>query len=492
MVEGLVWKTGEFTTEDVIAFLRSRLKAGVPAWKRVKIVEGLIFYRNTVRRSHQPRLEPIRFKLLEIKHRESLGDGPPSVEGMVGKIDPRESDAIQALRRVLRTIGRLHNTEKAYVKWIRRFMRERGMKRLEEFSAIGEADLEAFLGDLAVDGGVSASSQNQAFYALLFFYEHVLQRKLERVDAKRPRKQVQVPSVMGKSEVLRVFGELSGWYLLIAQLLYGCGMRLSECLRLRVKDIDFELERITLYNTKGDKSRVVPLPEHLVPELQRVLKLRHAMHVDDESLGRASVWLPDALARKYVNAPSEYKWQFLFASQNFSRDPRSGKFHRHHIHSGTFPAQLKNAVRTAGITKHVTAHTFRHSFATHLLADGTDIRSIQELLGHKDISTTMIYTHVLNRDDVRIVSPLDRLLSNSSSPIATSQPRQSVVSRVVEKTSNTAQPVPVVKSEETANLEPRVFNGAGADDLESLDRGTLLKRSFWNWKWLLRVFPLPR
>ena len=200
----------QFTTEDVIAFLRSRLKAGVPAWKRVKIVEGLIFYRNTVRRSHQPRLEPIRLKLLEIKHRESLGDGPPSVEGMVGKIDPRESDAIQALRRVLRTIGRLHNTEKAYVKWIRRFMRERGMKRLEEFSAIGEADLEAFLGDLAVDGGVSASSQNQAFYALLFFYEHVLQRKLERIDAKRPSKQVQVPSVMGKSEVLRVFGELSG------------------------------------------------------------------------------------------------------------------------------------------------------------------------------------------------------------------------------------------------------------------------------------------
>ena len=244
--------------------------------------------------------------------------------------------------------------------------------------------------------------------------EQVLKRPLGAIDALRASKPVLVPTVMSKPEVSRVLAALSGIYLLIAQLLYGCGMRISECLRLRVLDIDFDLMRIRIYNSKGSKSRLVPLPKQLVAPLQSLIQWRRGLHEQDLATGEASVWLPYALARKYPNAGGEFKWQFLFASHRFSRDPKTGKRHRHHIHRDTFPEHLKKAVKDAGINKHVTSHTFRHSFASHLLHDGEDIRTVQELLGHEDVSTTMIYTHVFERDGKPLVSPLDRLLSEQA------------------------------------------------------------------------------
>ena len=275
--------------------------------------------------------------------------------------------------------------------------------------------MESHLTDLAVDGNVAPSTQNQAFCALLFLFEHVLKRDFGQINASRSTKSPRIPTVMSKSEVIRVLSFLTGIYLLMGQLLYGCGMRISECLRLRVKDIDFDQMLIEIHNSKGDNSRFVPLPRQLVEPLRRLVAARQALHERDLANGEASVWLPHALDRKYPSAHKEFKWQFLFASAKFSRDPKTGKRHRHHLHTDTFPVHLKRAVQQANLNKHVTSHTFRHSFATHLLQDGTDIRTIQELLGHSDIATTMIYTHVLARPDVRVVSPLDRLSTDARS-----------------------------------------------------------------------------
>ena len=291
-------------------------------------------------------------------------------------------------------------------------MADRGLKCLADFDRVHASDVEAHLTDLAVDGNVAPSTQNQAFHSLLKFFTLVLKREMGRIEAIRANKDSMAPTVMSPGEVGQVFEGLSGVYLVIAKLLYGCGMRISEAHRLRVKDIDFANKQIEIRQSKGNKSRLVPMPEDLIEPLRRFVKSREALHEHDLANGTASVYLPYALDRKYPSAHRELKWQYLFASHRLSRDPRTGRIHRHHLHSSTFPSHLRCAVERAGILEHVTSHTFRHCFATHLLWSGTDIRQIQQLLGHSDVKTTEIYTHVRNPNEAKVVSPLDRLVQD--------------------------------------------------------------------------------
>jgi integron integrase len=297
-------------------------------------------------------------------------------------------------------------TETQYVQWIRRFILFHGKRHPKE---MGAAEVEAFLTHLAVKGGVSASTQNQALSALLFLYREVLGIELPWLDdVVRAKKPQRLPSVLTRAEVTSVLECMDGVYGLMARLLYGTGMRLMEVCRLRVKDVDFGQREILIREGKGAKDRVTMLPDTLVQPLQAFLLKRRRLYEEDVGKDMAEVFLPDALARKYPNAANEWAWQYVFPSGSYSVDPRSGRERRHHIDEKLLQRAMKKAVGLSGITKLATPHTLRHSFATHLLQNGYDIRTVQELLGHSDVSTTMIYTHVLNKGGRGVVSPLDR------------------------------------------------------------------------------------
>ena len=297
-------------------------------------------------------------------------------------------------------------TETQYLQWIKRFILFHGKRHPQDMDAV---EVEAFLTHLAVEGSVSASTQNQALSALLFLYREVLGINLPwmntMVRAKKPQR---LPVVLSRAEVALVLERMDGGYGLMARLLYGTGMRLMECVRLRVKDIDFGQREILIRDGKGAKDRVTMLPETLILPLQEHLAKRRRLYEDDLAKGMAEVFLPDALARKYPNAATEWAWQYGFSAGSYSVDPRSGRERRHHIDEKLLQRAVKRAVAASGIVKLATPHTFRHSFATHLLEGGYDIRTVQELLGHSDVSTTMIYTHVLNKGGRGVVSPLDR------------------------------------------------------------------------------------
>jgi len=297
-------------------------------------------------------------------------------------------------------------TETQYLQWIKRFIFFHGKRHPRD---LGAAEVEAFLSHLATEGNVSASTQNQALSALLFLYREVLGIDLPWMDSMvRAKKPQRLPVVLNRSEVSMVLERMEGTYGLMARLLYGTGMRLMECCRLRVKDIDFGQREILIREGKGAKDRVTMLPDTLIRTLQEHLAKRRRLYEDDLAKGMAEVFLPDALARKYPNAASEWAWQYVFPSGSYSIDPRSGRERRHHIDEKLLQRAMKKAVAMSGIVKLATPHTLRHSFATHLLESGYDIRTVQELLGHSDVSTTMIYTHVLNKGGKGVVSPLDR------------------------------------------------------------------------------------
>lgn len=398
----------DFTEDQVIAYLRSKRDTKTPAWKRLKILQGLMDFRSLIQGRKIEFLIPIRNKMNEIILIErGWESGSANVEEEVGYINPKESDAIQVFRTKMRRFGLKKRTESSYVGKVKAFMAARGLTCLSDFETIGSADVEAHLTDLAVDGDVAPSTQNAAFHGLLKFFELVLEREMGKIEAIRAKKHKYIPTILSPEEISSVLAGLEGTSLVIAKLLYGCGMRISEALRLRVKDLDFANGLIQIHQSKGDRSRYVTMPKDLVEPLARFLRWRAALHDNDLANGKASVWLPHALSVKYPNAHRELRWQYLFASARVSRDPRTRKFRRHHMHFDTFPKHLRKAVEAAGILKHVTCHTFRHCFATHLLRSGTDIRTIQQLLGHQDVATTMIYTHVVESEDV--VSPLDRL-----------------------------------------------------------------------------------
>lgn len=296
-------------------------------------------------------------------------------------------------------------TERAYAGWIRRFVLFHGKRHPEE---MGEPEVTAFLSHLATHRRVSASTQNQALSALLFLYRVVLRRDLawldELVRAKRPAR---VPTVLSRSEVAALLAELDGTVRLVASLLYGAGLRLLEAMRLRVKDVDFARNEITVRDGKGRKDRVTLLPAAAREPLRRHLELVRRQYERDAARDRNCVALPDALARKYPGAAGEWGWQWVFPATSHYRDRETGQLRRHHLHESVIQRAVKEAARRARLTKPATCHTLRHSFATHLLEAGYDIRTIQELLGHADVSTTMIYTHVLNRGGRGVRSPLD-------------------------------------------------------------------------------------
>jgi integron integrase len=297
-------------------------------------------------------------------------------------------------------------TEQVYVDWIKRYIFFHDKRHPKE---LGAEELEAFLTHLAVAGKVSASTQNQAKSALLFLYREVLGMQLPWLEnitqAKAPKR---LPVVLTVSEVQALLSHLKGTHLLIASLLYGGGMRLMEAVRLRVKDVEFSRREILVREGKGFKDRVTMLPEAVVASLKAHLAKVKILHGEDLAQGYGEVYLPYALDKKFPTAGRDWGWQYVFPSKNLSVDPRSGKTRRHHVDEKGVQRAVKQAVRDAEIVKPATPHTFRHSFATHLLQSGYDIRTVQELLGHSDVSTTMIYTHVLNKGGKGVVSPLDR------------------------------------------------------------------------------------
>lgn len=319
---------------------------------------------------------------------------------------PQPAKLLDQVRARMRRLGMARRSEEAYVGWIRRFILGSGKRHPAE---MGAAEIERFLTSLAVHGQVSASTQNQALSALLFLYKQVLEVELPWLDGiERARKPQRLPVVLTRDEVAALLGEMSGTHALMGSLLYGSGMRLMECVRLRVKDVDFGRGEILVREGKGGKDRRTMLPRLLADRLRAQLAEVARVHERDKVAGFGRVWMPEALARKYPNASLERGWQYVFPASVRSVDPRSGVERRHHLDESALQRAVKSARMRAGIVKPATCHTLRHSFATHLLEAGYDLRTIQELLGHKDVATTQIYTHVLNRGGQGVLSPLDR------------------------------------------------------------------------------------
>jgi integron integrase len=328
------------------------------------------------------------------------GDGP------LNRVRSGHRDLLVRFTTEIRRRGYAYRTEQSYEQWICRFIRFCGGTAPDQ---VGAAEVKAFLDHLAIRRRVSASTQNQALNALAFLYKQVLKHELGELGAfaraKRPRN---LPVVLSRREVNSLLGQMKGTHRLIAALLYGTGMRLLEGLRLRVMDVDFEYRRIHVHQAKGKKDRYVPLPNSLVTDLRHQIEEIERLHARDLVAGYGEVILPDALSRKYPNAGRELKWQFLFPSGRLAVDPYGGAIRRHHLHESSIQKAVQRAASACRINKRVGCHTLRHSFATHLLEANYDIRTVQTLLGHADVSTTMIYTHVLGRPGAGVLSPLDR------------------------------------------------------------------------------------
>ena len=324
------------------------------------------------------------------------------------------SPFLRRVRGVMRVRHLSIRTEDAYVNWIKRFILFHGKRHP---AAMGEPEVAAFLTHLAVEGQVASSTQNQALNALVFLYDAVLERPLGEcagiVRAKRPQR---LPVVLAPAEVARILSRLTGVYWLIGCLQYGSGLRLLESVRLRVKDLDFEHRAILVRDGKGAKDRVVTLPDELMVPLKRHLANRRTVFERDCADGFGSVFLPYALARKYPNAESEWGWQYVFVAERVSVDPRSDKRRRHHVDESAVQKAVRSALLRSGIHKPASCHTLRHSFATHLLERGADIRTVQEQLGHSDVRTTQVYTHVLKRGGLAVKSPLGAVLGIDAYP----------------------------------------------------------------------------
>ena len=326
----------------------------------------------------------------------------------------RPPKLLDQMRHRLRTMRYAYRTEQNYVMWVEKFLRfyRDSDGRWRHPATMGNLEIERFLTHLAVNRRVSASTQKQTLCAIVFLYKHVLDIKLGTINAKPASRPPRIPVVLSREEVAALLSEIRHpTYLLMAQLMYGSGLRLMECCRLRVKDVDLKRMQIIVRDGKGGKDRALPLPEICIEQLESHIQRSVTLSQEDEALGTAGVSLPDAFDRKSPLAAHSLSWQYVFASKSLCKDPRNpqGPYYRHHVHENSLQKAVKKAVTKLGLTKRVGCHTFRHSFATHLLESGSDIRTVQQLLGHKDVSTTMIYTHVSSNGATGVLSPLDRL-----------------------------------------------------------------------------------
>jgi len=396
----------------VVPFLQALRDHGTPVWQRLQAVKAIDAYRALILNAEAPHLQHIRLTLSRLAEQEKDSGATPGSPGirderhLVGHIDPSEPAVIQQVRRELRLRHKALPTERAYVGWLIRFIQHCGSPDLERF---GAPEIKDFLTALAVRGHVTAGTQNQAKCALLFLYSTVLGRELEFLDVARATKSPRLPVVLSRREIDGLLPHFQGPRRLMFTFMYGSGLRHQECRRLRVKDICIDEGHVVVRSGKGDKDRITVLPgrarDMLAPHVETVRRL----HEHDLESGIGGVFLPHALERKYPNASREFGWQWLFPSLQLARDPRSGHVRRHHVSERFFGDAFKRVVRLAGITKHAVPHSLRHSFATHLLEGGADIRTVQDLLGHKEVSTTMIYLHVMNKPGLAVRSPIDAL-----------------------------------------------------------------------------------
>ena len=408
---------------SVLGFLRRLRDGGTPAWQRLQAARALEWYQSLVIRRAVVDFEPFKSTLQEVAGRElescedsnarddsntrddSTGRvGRVPGEGSVGKLDPEEPTPVRQLRAKMRLLKHPRSTETAYAKWIVRFIRHTGSEAIER---CGEAEVGQFLTELAVTGHVTASTQNQALAALVFYFGKVVGRDLKFIQRVRAKQSQYLPTVLSRQEIQQLRRHMRGTPALMFDLVYGSGMRHRECRTLRIKDVCFEFRHIVIRNGKGQKDRITLLPDSISKRIRRQVESSLAIHEGDVRCGGGEVYLPAALARKYPGASRDAGWQYVFPSHRMTVDPRSGVRRRHHVHETTLASAMRKAVKRSGVLKAATPHTLRHSFATHLLEAGTDIRTVQELLGHKDVKTTMIYTHVLNRPGPPVISPLD-------------------------------------------------------------------------------------
>lgn len=330
------------------------------------------------------------------------------------KLHKRQPKLLDQVRVLLRTRHYAYKTEKSYINWIRRFILHFNKRHPLE---LGPNAIGAYLSYLATQRGVSPATQNQALNALVFLYREVLGVSLSDVSGiEWATKRERVPIVFSREEIAQIISILPESQKLIASLLYGAGLRLAECLRLRIKDLDFDRLQIAIWDSKSNRDRLVMLPTALIEPLRQHLLIARTIHEKDRLENIAGVSMPTALERKYPHASTSWKWFWVFPSKKLSTDPRSGIYRRHHLHDSIMQDALSTALKNLKIEKHATCHTFRHSFATHLLEDGTDIRTIQTLLGHKDLKTTMIYTHVINRGPTATKSPLESVWKLQTAP----------------------------------------------------------------------------
>ena len=317
-----------------------------------------------------------------------------------------KSKLLEQVREEIRRRNYSYKTEQSYTRWIIRYAKFHNLKHPK---TMGATEVEKFLNHLANDQNVAAGTQNQALAALVFLYREVFSVNLELHNLVRARKPKKLPVVLTVEETAILFSHLQGISALICRLLYGSGLRISECLRLRVQDVDFEYEQLWIRSAKGLKDRVTLLPQKCIPDLKQQMEKVKLLHKKDLAAGYGGALLPNALAKKYPNENKQLRWQYVFPSKVIAKDPRSGLKHRFHLSDRFVQKRLKEAAHLSGINKKVTCHTLRHSFATHLLKNGYDIRTVQELLGHKNLKTTMIYTHVINKGGNYIKSPADLL-----------------------------------------------------------------------------------